>query len=85
MEHGVAHTRDGGCVRLTAERNGDTLRVALWDNGPGPAPNRDGVGLSNTRARLAELYGERHRFELDSGEQGGTAVTIELPYRTGGK
>jgi two-component system, LytTR family, sensor kinase len=82
VEHGVRRTREGARVRLTAERAGDRLRLEIADNGPGPAGGTDGVGLANTRARLAGLYGEAYRFELRPMETGGTIVTIELPYRT---
>jgi LytS/YehU family sensor histidine kinase len=71
-------------VRLRAERSGDRLRLEIADNGPGPSRTRDGVGLANTRARLAGLYGDAHRFELRPMEAGGTLVTIELPFRSEG-
>jgi two-component sensor histidine kinase len=81
VEHGVKRTRNGARVRLRAERLGDRLRLEIADNGPGPTRSHDGVGLANTRARLAGLYGEAHRFELKAVETGGTVVTIELPFR----
>ncbi len=39
-----------------------------------------GVGLANIRDRLAQAYGEDHRFEIRSPEQGGFTVVIEIPY-----
>jgi len=39
-----------------------------------------GVGLANIRDRLAQAYGEEHRFEIRSPESGGFTVMIELPY-----
>jgi two-component system LytT family sensor kinase len=85
VEHGVKRTPNGARVRLSAEREGDRLRLEIADNGPGPRPHGggDGVGLANTRARLAGLYGDAHRFELRAVETGGTVVTIELPFRPG--
>ena len=48
--------------------------------GPGLAPGVvDGVGLANTRERLRELYGEKHRFELANHPEGGLEVRINLP------
>jgi signal transduction histidine kinase len=82
VEHGVSRTYQGARVRLRAERAGDRLRLEIADNGPGPAGGGDGVGLANTRARLAGLYAGAHRFELRPLETGGTIVTIELPYHT---
>jgi signal transduction histidine kinase len=83
VEHGVKRRLDGARVRLTAERAGDCLRLEIADNGPGPAAGGgQGVGLANTRARLAGLYGDAHRFELKAVETGGTVVTIELPFKS---
>lgn len=39
-----------------------------------------GVGLANIRDRLAQAYGEDHRFEIRSPESGGFTVLIELPF-----
>ena len=41
-----------------------------------------GVGLANIRDRLAQAYGEEHRFEIRSPESGGFSVLIELPFET---
>ncbi len=41
-----------------------------------------GVGLANIRDRLAQAYGEEHRFEIRSSESGGFSVLIELPFET---
>jgi signal transduction histidine kinase len=81
VEHGVSRTTNGARVRLRAERAGDRLRLEITDNGPGPRGGGDGIGLANTRARLAGLYGSTGRLEL-SGTGEGTVVTIELPFHT---
>ena len=39
-----------------------------------------GVGLANIRDRLAQAYGEDHRFEIRSPDSGGFTVNIEIPY-----
>ncbi len=38
------------------------------------------MGLTNTRARLEQLYGERQSLRLDGRAGGGTIVTVLLPY-----
>jgi two-component system LytT family sensor kinase len=53
------------------------------DNGRGPAdPVREGVGLTNTRARLTQLYGARQRLALTAVEGGGALVEVRFPYHT---
>jgi LytS/YehU family sensor histidine kinase len=54
------------------------------DDGPGlPAQGAAaaGVGLANTRARLEQLYGKRHRFDMRNRAEGGLRIAIVLPFR----
>ena len=73
-------------IRIAATREGDRLRLTIEDNGPGIAadsvPTGNGIGLSNTTARLQHLYGDRQRLTLVNRDEGGLRLTIELPWRT---
>jgi hypothetical protein len=40
------------------------------------------VGIGNTRARLEQLYGTDHRFEIGNLPDGGCEVRIEIPAGT---
>ena len=54
-------------------------------NGNGAAPAfKEGVGLSNTRARLEQLYGDAYLLAFKNGEPRGLIVTLEIPlaYQT---
>ena len=42
---------------------------------------RRGVGLTNIRSRLEQLYGSEHRFKLENQAAGGVLVRISLPFR----
>lgn len=85
--HGVAPLERGGRVEVSARRDGDTLRLEVSDDGaglaaPGNKPKGGGgLGLSNTRARLRQLYGEAHIFDLRERPGGGVAVRLAIPFR----
>jgi two-component system LytT family sensor kinase len=83
LRHGIARRADAGLLEVTAKRDGDTLVLTVRDDGPGLAsagPSVTGVGLANTRARLAALYGGRASLEIANAAGGGVLVTIRLPY-----
>jgi signal transduction histidine kinase len=96
MKHAVSKTAGRSRIAVTAERSGDTLVLAVRDSGAGdaareePAPplgdrggaDGNGIGLANTRARLAQLYGATDAVALVPLADGGTIVTIRLPYHT---
>jgi LytS/YehU family sensor histidine kinase len=85
IQHGVESATAGADVAIQAAREGDTLRISVLDNGPGLASpdareNGTGLGLSNTRARLAKLYGGEERLTLDDPDGGGLRVTLRIPF-----
>jgi signal transduction histidine kinase len=88
VENSIAHSlRDHARraeISIAAQRDGDRLRLVIEDNGPGinGAPSGQGIGLSNTIARLQHLYGERQKLTLLNRQEGGLRLTIELPWRT---
>ncbi len=85
IRHGVEARRGEGRVEVSAEADGAALVLRVRDDGPGPAASGGGpprgIGLANTRARLAALYGGRQRLELDAGAGGGACVTVVIPLR----
>ena len=85
VEHGAARALDGGTVRVTAARNGEVLRVVVEDDGPGPESTEPstGIGLANTRERLARLFGGRATLTFSGrqlGHPGGSRVVIDIPF-----
>jgi hypothetical protein len=83
LKHGVLSREEGGSVLIRAARYGEKLRLAVTDSGSGEATapsQRNGVGLANTRARLAALYGDKASFALQTTTHGATA-TVEIPFR----
>jgi signal transduction histidine kinase len=82
--HGVARVAAGGSVEIRARRDGDRLVVAVEDDGAGVGAalaESGGIGLANTRARLAHHYGARGSVEPTAPQSGGFRVRIEIPYR----
>jgi signal transduction histidine kinase len=83
IRHGVAAVRGPVELRICAERHGDELRVFVRDRGPGfngsSRSAGDGLGLRNTRSRLATLYGPRGSLELGEVPGGGAEVRLRMP------
>lgn len=80
LRHGLAERTDTTSLTIDGLREGDDLLLRVTDNGPGAVEGRSGIGLSNTRERLATLYGPRGRVELVAAPGGGTRAEIRLPY-----
>jgi sensor histidine kinase YesM len=63
--HGVSQVREGGLIEISARRENGRLMLKVQDTGPGFPDSvvEEGVGLSNTAARLEQLYGMDHEFK----------------------
>jgi two-component system, LytTR family, sensor kinase len=66
----------------TVRTNGDPA-CGADDPNPGTSAERPsgGIGLANTRARLAQLYGERSQLAVGVADVGGARVSITIPFR----
>ncbi|HEX9936821.1 MAG TPA: histidine kinase [Longimicrobium sp.] len=87
VEHGIARDRGAGHIWIRARADGDGCTITVADDGPGllggsDAAVREGVGLSNTRRRLRQLYGDAATLTLQTVGGRGTDVTLRLPFRT---
>ena len=84
IKHGLEAHSAAGRIAIGARQEGDMLHLSIRDDGPGhaaPSPRRGaGLGITNVRTRLAQLYGERHAFRIARAAGGGTEVTIDLPF-----
>jgi two-component system LytT family sensor kinase len=80
LKHGLEPLPHGGQVELAARREGDRLRIEIRDDGAGLGDNgRAGIGLTNVRARLEQLYQADHSFTLEPASPG-VRVVVEIPY-----
>jgi signal transduction histidine kinase len=86
VKHGIEPKVGPACVQVRAERTPDgRLALSVEDDGigfgaaEGTGHAGSGLGLSNVRERLAQVYGERATLTLKSRQQGGVAATITVP------
>lgn len=84
IEHGIEPRARAGEIVLRARQANGKLTLEVCDNGQGLAegkPPKDGIGLSNTRARLQQLHGAQQHFEIVPNSPSGVIVRLELPFR----
>jgi hypothetical protein len=82
--HGIAEKPGPCCLAVRCRRKQDRLVIQVTDDGAGSRLHEDphfqeGVGLTNVRLRLEQLYGDEHTFSIQSQLGAGTVVTISLP------
>jgi two-component system, LytTR family, sensor kinase len=83
--HGIAPRSGPGRVQIKARADGTSLRLEVSDDGIGfPVDCQEGVGIANTRARLAQLYGGHQSFDVQRRSGTGTVVRVVLPLRFAG-
>ncbi|HSS20403.1 MAG TPA: histidine kinase [Pyrinomonadaceae bacterium] len=88
IRHGIALYSTTGKIKIMASKESDMLKIEVQDNGRGLSEEPDwltekGVGLSNTRLRLQQLYSERHRFTVFNAPERGLVVRIVIPFNKG--
>jgi LytS/YehU family sensor histidine kinase len=82
IRHGIANCEGEGTVEASAKREGDRLHITVRDSGPskGVTVAGNGIGLKNTRERLAYFYPLEHVLHAGPMPSGGFEVAIEVPY-----
>ena len=86
IKYGIARAEGGGRLIISAKVFAGELLLELSDDGPGcdlvdgQIPESNGVGLANTRERLATIYGAGHSFRLSKTEPHGLTICIRIPY-----
>jgi two-component system LytT family sensor kinase len=88
IKYAIAQGVKGGCIRIAARKFAGELLLEVSDDGPGAAlvggelAGESGVGLSNTRERLRELYNNNQSFKLSETDPHGLTANIRLPFET---
>jgi two-component system LytT family sensor kinase len=88
IKYAVTPQEEGADISIEMRREADRVFIIVADTGPGTdahyqvrAAQSTGVGLANIRDRLAQAYGDNHKFETQSDITGGFRVFIEIPYQ----
>jgi signal transduction histidine kinase len=82
LKHGLAPLPQGGMILIRALREAEQLRIEVRDTGRGfSGEGGTGVGLANTRSRLAALYGGSAVVQLAANQPNGVVATVVLPLR----
>jgi two-component system LytT family sensor kinase len=83
LRHGIEPSAEPGRVEVRAARRGDMLELEVRDTGArgGASSPSTRLGLSNTRARLEQLYGDRQELALATTSEG-TIARVVIPFRT---
>ena len=96
IKYAVTPQEDGADITLSAQLAGQNVRITVSDTGAGLsadggdpttgfATESTGVGLANIRDRLAQAFGDQHRFDVHMGAEGGFTVVIEFPFQPDGQ
>jgi signal transduction histidine kinase len=82
IRHGVARRARPGRIVISARAEDGMLRLAVSDNGAGLGRHMKwGIGLSNTRARLQQMFGANHALAIGDNPDGGTLVSLAIPLQ----
>lgn len=85
VRHALGLSEEAVTIEVVATSVNGSLNLIVSDDGPGllsPRQGRSGIGLTNTRNRLARLYGDSARLVIEPATDRGVRVTITLPMRT---
>lgn len=78
VRHGIARLATGGEIEVAATRDGGRLQIRMRNDGALDPAAQEGIGLRNTRERLATLFGDAAQFSL-SMQDGRVQALIALP------
>ena len=95
LKYGIRSQEDKTEIRIHAYKQEDKLCITVKDNGYGlskevedalrenttiPSKEKEGIGLSNVKKRLAVIYGEKASFEIKNRPEGGVVSKIVIPF-----
>jgi sensor histidine kinase YesM len=85
VRHGLGQSEEAVTIEVAASTANGSLTLVVSDDGPGllsQTLGHSGIGLTNTKNRLARLYGDSAHLAIEPAATRGVRVTITLPIRT---
>lgn len=86
VRHGIGERSGAVSVNISAYRDERVLVLEVADTGAGLSKSdefelSEGIGLSNTRARLEQLYGRDASLTVSNAPSGGAVARIRMPLQ----
>lgn len=84
IQHGLEPKLEGGCIHVSARREGDELVLEVADTGIGqaaPSSGGAGFGLGQIRDRLATLHGDAAKLAVTPDGDEGMRAVVRLPVQ----
>lgn len=81
VENAIRHG-DATQIDVRTRLDGNTLVIEIANDGAPLAPDwqeHEGIGLSNTRRRLEQLYGDRASLDLENRAPAGVIARVRIP------
>lgn len=89
--HGITPKRDGGKLRIYAEKYNNDINIFVTDNGNGfpkevleslhQTENKLGIGFRSTDKRLKRYFGEQYGLKIAKSDYSGSTITISIPTK----
>jgi len=88
MQHGLEEKEGKGQLTINCHLENFQLLISIVDDGAGcnfdSEHYQEGIGISNIKSRLKQLYADKHEFTLSSNELGGVTAHLTLPIEREG-
>ncbi len=87
IRHGIAKLAKGGEIIISSKVENNLLSIKITNEikPPSDFTISEGVGISNTRLRLQQLYGSGFRYESDYSGENKFVSAIIIPYHIAGE
>jgi LytS/YehU family sensor histidine kinase len=88
IKHGISQLKQGGEICICTKVDNDKLNIEIRNSGKLKQLNghskrrKGGLGLHNTRKRLALIYGDEAHFDIRNMPEGGVSTELIIPLNT---